>query len=116
MSHICFLADTNSMCQVFNTSTLIETIMSFQEFQAQFNPSNSFNNPNELNRCIIKSNLEEYNNEKDELILINSYNKFINETARLELDLHMPMPSNTFVNCIEQCKQKYPMSTYARSK
>jgi hypothetical protein len=84
--------------------------MSFQEFQSKFNPSNAFNT-HVLSRCIIKSNLEEYNNEKDELILINSYNNFIHEKALLELEgIHTP--SNRFINCIEKCKQEYPISKY----
>jgi hypothetical protein len=118
MSHICFLTDGNSMCKVFNISTLIETVMSFQEFQNKFCPSSRglFEiNTYKFDRCIIKPNLEEYNNEKDQLILIDAYNKFIKEKAIFELAYisHTHPPDTiAFFNCIEQCKLKYPMSKF----
>jgi hypothetical protein len=113
MSHICFITDTNSKCKVFDISNLTETIISFEEFQTQFNPSNIINPSNGINRCIIKSNLEEYINEKEKLIQINSYNKFIDEKARVELGcINKFQPSNTLLNTIKNCKKKYPMSEY----
>lgn len=117
MSHICFLLDTNSICKVFNITTLMETDISFQEFQTQFNPSNALHANSGINRCIIKTNLEEYNNEKDKLILIDSYNKFIEKKARLELGpIDKFKPSNTLVHCIERCKLKYPISEFTIEK
>ena len=54
---------------------------------------------------------------KDKLILKNSYNKFIEKKARLELgSIDRFKPSNTLFYCIEQCKQKYPMSEITLEK
>jgi hypothetical protein len=119
---ICFLENTT--CYVFNKSTLAETTMTLHEFQSKFNPSHLVHVFG-TDKCIIKSNLEEYTTEKNNFTLVNQYNKFIRKKAKSMLELNTKelntkeldarKPSNIFAYYIKQCEQMYPMSTYTMS-
>ena len=117
-SYITFVKTTNDkVCHVFNTITLQEELIKFDEYEARFNPSICLTPEN---ICSVRpfNTLNEYIKEKDKIILYKKYEDFINCQAchdfikKYGKKSAMSNNANIYLSFVNSCKQKYPIETF----
>ncbi len=102
---ICFSSDNMSI-RVFDTK---ETIMTKEEYQNKYFRL-SFDNRS-LNKCVLCTSLEEYENKKKERILRSDYNQFISKKINDEWDkrkiqIDPWVPCNVYADIMEEIEQE----------